>query len=874
MLSGSQSDFTYSQVGADWYKVTARNGDSVTFKNVEEIHFGAISLSDDLVQNPLVVKTVEELFAINRISGTSGNDSLRGTSGAYEITGLAGDDTLSGGAGNDRLIGGAGIDVAQLGVASSDVRSVNFDASGWLLTTGEGSDFLSNDVEKVQFSDSRMFDLSIVSEDSSQTGLLVYGAGHDGVGLLSGDLDVALGAGDDTLGLSAQGQTNFISGGAGNDTLVLGGARTDWNFSVATVSQAQEFLKLKYPLNTAIGTSTDPFAWNASALDVVMVGRNAQTGTSIYFQTENLKFSSDYQTTYLSESMLPKLNFTEDGTVANASMKNFFGRQGTEDTFNLKVADVDVALKHIGALIDTTTINPAASVLTGTQLALSHSVVLKAQSAGASWFNGSGTLANAGYNLVDIENIRFYDSKGGDVTVRVAGASGYTGVATSASAVAEAVSAANRGDVIFVAETVQGLLSGASRPSVSMDTTVSIASGLRVAFEEGANRTVNSSAQLTVNITDDVKQSAAMNPSNFLGTNSRAFEVLGTANVNVNGSSYNDIIIGNKGNNVINGLAGNDLIFGGNGSDMLIGSIGDDTLIGGSSHRVAAMANFAGESWLPFNTTTDTLSSDDPLAMDFRTGDKVIYTATGGSGISALIGNVATTFTSTTALYVIRIDSPTPGSATYKLASSQANALNGVALDIISNGSATSHTFTLDNTAYTAANLAGNDYLYGGSGSDHLIASGVMGSLTTAGVRDTLTINGGSGADTVTVLSNTGLINVFGGSGADKIEVMDVFMDAVGVNKSARIVDFSATQDDVQSYFTTPSLGSTSIETRLNAGGVTLSQLVAPPLPIVDGSGENGNYQAISDQVNSTYALPDYGLSVADLLNIHNAHAS
>ena len=170
--------------------------------------------------------------------------------------------------------------------------------------------------------------------------------------------------------------------------------------------------------------------------------------------------------------------------------------------------------------------------------------------------------------------------------------------------------------------------------------------------------------------------------------------------------------------------------------------------------------------------------------------------------------------------------------------------------------------------------MPGNDYLYGGSGNDHLIATGVMGSLTTAGVRDTLTINGGSGADTVTVLSNTGLINVFGGSGADKIEVMDVFMDAVGVNKSARIVDFSATQDDVQSYFTAPSLGSTSIETRLNAGGVTLSQLVAPPLPIVDGSGENGNYQAISDQMNSTYALPDYGLSVADLLNIHNAHAA
>lgn len=195
-------------------------------------------------------------------------------------------------------------------------------------------------------------------------------------------------------------------------------------------------------------------------------------------------------------------------------------------------------------------------------------------------------------------------------------------------------------------------------------------------------------------------------------------------------------------------------------------------------------------------------------------------------------------------------------------------------LDVISNGTASSHAFTLDNINYSSTTLPGNDYLYGGSGSDHLIATGVMGSLTTVGLRDTLTMNGGSGSDTFTVLSNTGKINVFGGSGADKFEVMDVFTDAVGVNKSQRIVDFSATQDDVQSYFGAASLGSSSIETRLNAVGVTLNQLVAQALPIVDGSGENGNYQTVADQVTSTYELPDFGLNLADLLNIHNAHAA
>lgn len=431
---------------------------------------------------------------------------------------------------------------------------------------------------------------------------------------------------------------------------------------------------------------------------------------------------------------------------------------------------------------------------------------------------------------------------------------------------------AKRGDVIFISETVQGVLNGTSRTSVNMDTTVSIASGLRVVFEEGANRTVNSLAQLTVNLLDDVKTSStAGNSGNFFGSTSHSLEVLGSANVNVNGSSYSDIIVGNKGNNVINGFAGNDLIFGGNGSDTLIGGIGNDTLLGGSGHKASAIANFAGESWSLFNLINDALTTSDPQALDFKTGDKVAYSATGGSGITASIAGLTTTFNSTTSLYVIRADN-LDGTSSFKLANTQANALNGVALDITDNGTATSHAFTLDNIAYSLTNLPGSDYLYGGSGDDYLIATGVMGSLTSAGVRDLLTMNGGSGADAFTVLSNTGKINIIGGSGSDKFEVMDVFLDASGVNKGARVLDFSAIQDDMQSYITSPNLGTVAIETRLNAGGVTLGQLVSPPLLLIDG--ENGNYQPTTDHVNSTYALPDFGLTVADLLNIHNAHAA
>lgn len=704
-------------------------------------------------------------------------------------------------------------------------------------------------------------DATLLFEDTTTKPYLM-GAGDDYVVTMGGDQDIALGAGDDYIAVKNTGQQLFVSGGAGNDTMGLSGFYTtlsdgtyvsdQWSFSSIDVNKAKAAMAAKYP---DLSTTTDQFEWSTTALDRVMVATNRLDGTTIFFQAEQLGFSNG---TLNAENFLPAINETYDLTTGNTTAITLYGRT-TNDTINLKVDDVDTTLKYIGSWLDSKT---TSLITTGTTLLGAHTLSINAQTASTDkWF--SKTFTNGGISLVDIENIRLFDSAGHDVTVRVAGSSSYD-------TVADAVNAANRGDVIFVAETVQGALSGATRAVVNMDTTVSVASGLRVAFEEGANRTVNTTAQLTVNMTDEVKSSSVVD---FLGHSSSALELLGTANINVNGSSGSDIIIGNKGNNVINGLAGNDLIFGGNGSDMLIGGIGDDTLIGGSGHKASAVANFAGESWSLFNLSTDAITTNDPQALEFKTGDKVVYTATGGAGVSAYIGGVATTLSSSTALYVIRTDN-TDGTANFKLASSQTNALNGVFLDVISNGTATSHAFTLDNIAYSATNLPGNDYLYGGSGNDHLIATGVMGSLTTAGVRDTLTMNGGSGADTFTVLSNTGQINVFGGSGSDKFEVMDVFMDAVGMNKGERIVDFSATQDDVQSYFTASSLGSASIETRLNAGGVTLSQLVAPPLPIVDGSGENGNYQAVADQVNSTYALPEFGLSVADLLNIHNAHAA
>ncbi len=736
--------------------------------------------------------------------------------------------------------------------------TVNY--TNWGQSTTEGKTITANPSAIAMTANA---DAALLYEDTSTTPYLM-GEGNDYVVTMGGDQDIGLGGGNDFLSIRNYGQQLFVSGGAGVDQLGMGGSFSQladgtyvsdqWGFGSIDVAKAKEFMAEKYP---TLAAATDPFAWDSGPLDRVMVATNRFDGTKVYFQAEELGFSNG---TVNSDNFLPPISETYDTTARSLVNTTLYGRS-TNDTVNLKVADVDMALKYIGTWLNSTTVAP---ITTGNVLVGSHALEITAQAAATPWFTGNSAITNGGFKLVDIENIRLFDNAGKEVTVRVAGSSSYESVD-------QAMQYANRGDVIFVAETKEGALTGTTRTALNMDTTVSVSGGLRVAFEEGANRTVNTTAQLVVNMTGSVKTSVT--DSSFFGSNSNALEVLGTSNVNINGSAVSDLIVGNKGNNVISSFAGNDVVFGGNGSDMLIGGVGNDVLVGGSSHRVTALQHTPDDGvFIGFNLTTDAFRINYAADFEFETGDKVIYKATGGTGISV----AGTALTETSSLYVIRGGINADGSLDVKFANSAANAKLGVALDITSNGTATTHGVTLDNVAYAAANLAGSDYLYGGSGNDHLIASGVTGSLTTAGVRDNLTMNGGSGNDTFTLFGNSGKISLFGGSGADNLEVFNNFLDVVGVNKTARMVDFAAAQDDVLSTFSQTDLGATSVEARLNAGGVTLSQLVSPPLPVVSGSGENGNYQETDNEVVATYQVEigDYQLSIADLINLHQAHAA
>jgi len=160
---------------------------------------------------------IDTLAGIEKVGGSSFNDSLTGNADHNVLRGEAGNDTLVGNDGNDYLTGGAGGDNLQggTGIDTADYfftggatqgLSVNL-ASG--TATGAGNDTLSG-IENVNGSD---FNDTITGDGNAN--FLEGRGGNDGLTGAAGNDTLDGGAGNDTL-----------TGGLGNDTL-LGAAGND-----------------------------------------------------------------------------------------------------------------------------------------------------------------------------------------------------------------------------------------------------------------------------------------------------------------------------------------------------------------------------------------------------------------------------------------------------------------------------------------------------------------------------------------------------------------------------------------------------------------------------------------------------------------------
>jgi serralysin len=102
---------------------------------------------------------------------------------------------------------------------------------------------------------------------------------------------------------------------------------------------------------------------------------------------------------------------------------------------------------------------------------------------------------------------------------------------------------------------------------------------------------------------------------------------------NVDGSPYNDHVIGNGGENWIDGLGGNDLIDGGDGEDELGGSEGNDLLKGGGGDD--GLKGGADNDVLRGGDGQDFLSGGD--GDDYLYGEAGVDDMTGGQGADTFV---------------------------------------------------------------------------------------------------------------------------------------------------------------------------------------------------------------------------------------------
>src|SRR5882724_1227494 len=135
----------------------------------------------------------------NTLSGLDGNDSLSGDKGNDTLTGGNdnGNDTLDGGAGSDSMSGGAGNDLYRIDVAGDQIDP--------------GADAGTDTVESAI-----TFILGAQQENLTLLGTAaINGTGNDSSNVITGN------AGANILDGGTKGETDNLSGGAGNDTYLV-----------------------------------------------------------------------------------------------------------------------------------------------------------------------------------------------------------------------------------------------------------------------------------------------------------------------------------------------------------------------------------------------------------------------------------------------------------------------------------------------------------------------------------------------------------------------------------------------------------------------------------------------------------------------------
>jgi Ca2+-binding RTX toxin-like protein len=177
---------------------------------------------------------IEELRALDetsttgmRLVGNNLDNDIYGTDGTDSLVGNGGNDRLFVHDGDDTVLGGAGVDEVVLDIASTQA-SGTLQGVRLLLQTPNGSKLISEDVERVVFTDQTLT-YAEAAQLTSATAITGDLTGNNSLTGTAGDDVIYAGRGDDTVdGLGGNDLifgdegVDVLQGGAGNDTLHTG----------------------------------------------------------------------------------------------------------------------------------------------------------------------------------------------------------------------------------------------------------------------------------------------------------------------------------------------------------------------------------------------------------------------------------------------------------------------------------------------------------------------------------------------------------------------------------------------------------------------------------------------------------------------------
>lgn len=222
-------------------------------------------------------------------------------------------------------------------------------------------------------------------------------------------------------------------------------------------------------------------------------------------------------------------------------------------------------------------------------------------------------------------------------------------------------------------------------------------------------------------------------------------------NDTVNAGNGNDVVNGGAGTDTLSGRDGNDSLFGGDDADSLTGGVGNDLLVGGAG--VDTIVGSAGNDDIAFQFVSDISGLAEVITggTDYDQLDFARYGAAGAVDLSAAT--------------ITGVEELDLNGNQVVLTAAQLGAFVTIAASFSNDTLTLSAAGTADLTGATISNLL--DGIYGSSGNDTIILTGVSSGLF---------VDGGGGGDTLTGSSfddrfygNSGNDTINGGEGNDTI---------------------------------------------------------------------------------------------------------